>query len=715
MAFLILLAASGFLPGNGPSASLWRGALWTQIGFVGAARSPQPWQSCEPFLLFLFGIAWSYLLFAQDWHRPVLVRALRVFTAGMLALAGTALIAHFAHFKVPFWPAVLNSYSDFGWAPSRNQTSDALALTGIVAMALAYHDLREKRWIALIWIVGLAVIGTALVLAYSRAGIALFFFGSGFWALVGMRSSAARKYLAVLASGLVLLLAVFLIFGGETRDRLRATRLDPAQDFRLVLQREAVQLAAQTPWLGIGLGNFESVFRLTREPTFQQNRVVHPESDWAWLAVEMGFLAPLAMAGLVVWWGRGCYPFLGKSGPGVRFAAVIAGFAFLAHSFIDVSGHRLGTVVPALFLMGLGLHSQSRGVVRAWVAPVFRGVGLLLLSVGGCWILSARGYDLFPTSATLVRLRERASSAAEREDFAAVIGATTTAVGLAPLDWRFYAQRAVAELESNTTADAIRDFRIARFLQPHWTAACMFEADAWLAAGHPEYALEAWRDALDREPAGETKLFYQMLEATRSLPGLRGEVRSWARGRPSYEVCVLQSADAWEFKGEIDAVLFEDPDLQQFSENQRRDLFEIWAQRGNADELAELLRAHPSWQKYAWKFMASYAAARQDFRFAYEMVSRFSEPPKMPHVTSAGGAAASLERAFVIDPADLVTGLALYAAQVREGSSTGALRTLRTLRRNPASPRYLGVLEAQLYAAAQDWERAWTTWQEATR
>jgi hypothetical protein len=44
------------------------------------------------------------------------------------------------------------------------------------------------------------------------------------------------------------------------------------------------------------MGNFEALFRLFRKESRQQDYALHPDSDWLWLAVDLGWLAVAALA-----------------------------------------------------------------------------------------------------------------------------------------------------------------------------------------------------------------------------------------------------------------------------------------------------------------------------------------------------------------------------------------------------------------------------------
>ena len=72
-------------------------------------------------------------------------------------------------------------------------------------------------------------------------------------------------------------------------------------DFRWLIFQDAWPLIRSSPWVGLGLGNFESVFAIFRDASRGTTRSLHPESDWFWVWSEMGWLAiPLIILGALL-------------------------------------------------------------------------------------------------------------------------------------------------------------------------------------------------------------------------------------------------------------------------------------------------------------------------------------------------------------------------------------------------------------------------------
>ena len=710
--FLLALAASAWLPADWFAQPFWRSAMHGRFGVsLPPTRTPQPWLTAEAACFLIASMAWAYSLFARRWRRTDREQAIRIFSAGIIVLAGIALLAYFIGYKIPVWPRVVNLPADFGFFASRNQTANVLALSGILVMAVACEDLRRKRKRSVLWFTGLVIIGTGLVIDFSRAGIIMFFGGSGLWAVIALYYTRSKVSMAVTASVLILLFSAFLVFGGDTLKRVQAVIENPTQDFRIPIQSDALRLSMQAPWIGSGMGNFEALFRFARDKSLQQDYALHPDSDWLWLAVDLGWMGVATVFAAVLIWLRRCFPLSSREGTGLQIAATIYGAGFAAVGLVDVSGHRLGTLWAALFVMSMAIHSRHAGTIRPWVAPWSRIFGAVLMVIAGCWLSPAVGFDSFPNSDTLVRLQKETDKGFERADLTGILETASAAMRIAPLEWGAYAQRAAAEASLGKTEAAIRDFRVARLLQPYFIDSCEYEGNLWLDLGHTQYATEAWKEALRRAPDGGHFSFRQMLSASASAPDVRAQLKAWADENPEYQLALLESGSNVEFQAEIEKLILQDPELRMFSHEQRKSLFQTWRRKGGAGRLQQVLLANPQWREEEWSLIASHYADEKDFRQAYETISKFASRPALPKIESHGKRDA-LERDFLLHSDDPMAGLSLYGLQMSQGHVDEALKTLGMMKRAQSHPRYLPFMEAELHARRQDWESAWAAWVE---
>lgn len=713
---LVLLGTLTLFPVSALKLPAWRVALNAIPDLsLPATLSPQPWLTFEGLGLLAVGTFWGLLLFRMPWTRAGRQVALQIYGAGVIVLATASLLALFCKFKVPFWPEVGNSPINFGFFANRNQTSDVLALGGIVLSALASDAMRDNKRVGWFWLGGLVITCLALIAAYSRAGIIIFFAGVVLWALFSTRMSGSAQIASIVASGFLLLLAMLFLFGGETLERFQmkaGVELVQHGDFRTALYQDAWHLAAEAPWRGHGMGNFEPLFARARNASASPNRPIHPESDWLWLAVEMGWGAPLIFLALLALWARQCFPFDPGTLPRLRLAAAVGVIAFVLHGMVDVSGHRLGALWPALFLAGLARRPVEVPLegLEAWGGWRWRlpaGLaGAICCAFGVYWLASyARP---LPTSATHARLVHQIESAPWESDPGVSVAQATAALRIAPLDWNLYFQRGMARAMRRQTLGALEDLGVAEALEPNWTEFCYTAGLVWLGLSNEKLALESWREVLRRPGDDVVGRFRDMIGATHTHPAMREVLRGWAREKRSLLLVFLADSTPLEFDLESTEVLQHDPTLHAFTARQRYEFFSIWSERRPKD-FALAVQASPAWCNEAWLLLARCDAAKGEYRAAMKLVQRLGPTPAYPR-EAAEHSLADSQREFLLNPLDLLKGLAVYAAERHAGKLSDAIETLRHLEQGTRPPSYLWALEADTQSEREEWEAAWTAW-----
>ena len=715
IAALVLVALAAFLPARWFAIPEWRKTLTGEYRVeLPQTMSPQPWVSLHAACLLLAGAAFALYVVTHPWSPQLRRQAARWYTAGVACMAVVALAAVMLGWTVPFWPKVLNSLDNFGIFPNRNQTANLFALAGIMATALAFDGFEKGRRTALLWTGAVLVLGIAIVETYSRAGCLIFFVGIAAYGLLSFFLSTSAKGGALTIAGFALLLTGFFIFGGGTFQRFQRLATDAAPDYRVVIQKDAVHLASATPWLGQGLGNFAPVFAMSRTASADQNRAIHPESDWLWVAVEMGWPAMLMFAGACLLWLRQSLPLSLGSDRALRSAALVCGVMFMVHSFVDVSGHRPGTAWPAFFLAGLALHPKRSIVRHAWVAPVFRLLGLILAIIAGWWfasVFSERVGRSAPTMATAMRLEDRTFQQNAGSQHEAALVSANDALRIMPLNADLYFQRGIARLvEAFSVWGTTKDFAIARFLDPHWTALYFAQGKAWTDAGQPELAYEVWVEGLRHAGKKSPALYSEMLWWSGNRPTVHTMLARLSRNDPDYLLVFLRQAGREESGLLIAQLVQAEPDLKSFSAEQRRMLFSIWFRQGDHGSLFTSLRSNPDWQQEAWRWLALLYAEKKEFRSACELMRNALPPPPMPKV-AGNKPLADLERMLRARPDDIDIGLQLRSAQLAAGKKPEALATLRAMQALPNHPAYLAFIEAGQLEESGDWEDAWKAWQ----
>jgi O-antigen ligase len=714
---LFILALAAFLPAAWSSMPPWRRHLHDldtilQVPLPGT-RTPQPWLTAQACCQLFAGLVWAYYVLSQVWSSERRVQAAQLIVTVVAALAALATAAFCLGFHVPTWDQPENR----GWFPNRNHTADVLAVCGVINYALIYDRLRKGRATAYLWFVTLILIFAGLVVSYSRAGILMFFGGILLWHLWPTEREKRRrssvKWVTLSASLGFVMLALFFLFGGDTLARFEGPAAESMHDdtYRIAIQEDALRFSLQSPVFGVGLGNFEPLFASAREASANANRAIHPESDWLWAACELGWLAPVILVGGIVWWLRECLPFRARPGESLRRGFTMAGLLFLLHGFIDVAGHHFGSLWMGILVLSLA-RSDRIASPRSLALPViFRGLAVALLLIGGWWLGSTFGVPLPPTTATLDRLAALRDRAIAANRLPEVVELADEALRISPLDWHLYYQRGYAEtFQAGRLARAGADFLVARNLQSKWVKPCFDEGAAWLAADQPDLCLNAWQEALDRATPQETpELYRRMAELSAANDQVHAGLLALAAGKLDYQLIFLAYATPDEVKALIADILASHPDLQGLDAAQREKLFANWRTHGDRAGLVAQLKAHPAWQDAGWPFLAEWDADQQDFQDAWQLVARHVSPPQLP-APPPHAALDDLQRAFYEQDENLAAGIMLALAQRQAGQTDSALATLRTLEKLKNCPKYVFFLEAQLWAAKQQWELAWQAW-----
>jgi O-antigen ligase len=708
----LVLAATAFFPASWFRIPAWRMGLTNDLSVaLPLTLSVQPWLSLDCSVTLMAGLAWIYYVTTLEADLHDIRRAARVFAGGMIAFAALCILLYLLHRPLPFW----HNVRAFGPYPDRDQTGDLFGLATILVLGCLQDDFRRghKRWIG--WFLGVGVLVAALILDFSRAGILILILGVAAW----LAQLAFRRWsgagVAVAISVLLVLLTALLLFGGETiaRFHLRAGNDESVtSDFRCLIFRDAWTMIQASPWCGVGLGNFESVFALFRDVSRGVTRSLHPEGDWLWLWSEMGWPAVVVMLVGFALFVRRVFPLREGTNQRLRYAALVGVVLFALHGLFDVSAHRLGTFLAGTLLLGFSQLRPTATEPSRWPPIVFRLIGVVLLVIGTSWFFGWRRELLLPGYVGVENAKRAAAIDNRGHRYSEALAATHDGLRWAPLDWQLYFIRGVARIGAHQpAANALADFRRARFLEPTAYELPFEEGKVWLGS-HPTLALTAWREALRRRVTDPGGLYSQMFPLakeydTRVLAGLA----DFADDNPSLTIIYFENLPGGELPAALDRLLKRDPTLALFDATQKTRLFALWSRREQLDDLARAIAAHPQWIEFAWPGMARWRAAHGEFATAWQLVRRYATPPALPSARQ-DLALAQLQQNSYANPNDYAAGYALYHAQVAAGKTDDALATIRRFTAQPKTPAYFYYLQAETWAAKQNWERAWESWRE---
>lgn len=700
----VLFPLTAFLPASWFSTPAWRAIAMRDLLIpLPSTVTPQPWMTLESWLMLVLGTTWLLYVTSLLMKSESRWNMARLYVSGAAMLAALAIASSITNLPLPFWHAQQN----FGFFPNRNQMGDWLALAALLVPALMYEDWNHNWLLTGWWFIVLGILGTALVMDYSRAGVLILFAGAMLF-LVWV--SLVRRWTGRLIVGITLLVAMvtlFLIFGGKTLERLQQST-DPTgveqTSYRLNIHHDTLELKKATSWIGVGLGNFSSVFPFHRDSSRTESRVIHPESDWLWLAAEAGWVAVAIVGVGLLLLLMDAFPMERGTARTVRMAATLGVLAFAAHSLVDVSAHRLGSFIPAcLFVLLMG-HPRYLAPITPWIRSAVRVYGALVLAVGCYAVYATVSPHLLPGSAGVIRAKQQAGAALARGDRQAAVDVLDHALVWAPLDWELYYRRATARLYTSTD-QARMDFLRARTLEPNSSLLPKQEGELWLPI-HPIYTVSAWSEALRRDLHNPSELYFEMLSKGANVPVVREGLRSLAQDKPEFLIIFASSATPEEFHQMRLKTLARDPRLDRFTVAQKQQLFRVWSEKEGLQSVVDAVHQVPSWKTAASLYLAQNLAGRGEFQSAYFMLRSMVPTPRYPQIAS-NDSLETLQRRASQRPDDFATAYLLVRTHLLAADYAEALERTHAIVTHKSCPPYFFYLQAEAAVGLGQWREAW--------
>ena len=517
------LSLSGFLLGRDWSDTSWREIVEAAGAETGDRAIVQIGHAFESWILQAGTLMAMFWVSTQRSGTPV--RAAAGFAVG---IAGYALLS-----------ALLQPFeSHFGFLANRNHTATLLAMGWVVGLAGAVHGVQRRKWIWAVVFAGSAMLSAWAVVVWSisRAGLLLLVVGTIAW-YAGARPGRIDRHSAKFAVlAVVAILGALVVGQSAVKDRIAETsekvrRLvigeevatDPKSvvsiddlDFRLPTMRDTAGMIARQPWTGVGAGQFVYVFPQYRERTAyvaDEYRSLHPESDWLWLASEVGVPAAACFGMLSILALSAAVPVALKArSRSLRWGCLVAAVLVPLHGFFDIPGHVVPLALVSVVLYSLALPlmvqgggDQRRLRVQTWI---FRAAGLLLVGVAIRAAMDQGGYGQ-PLKVRSAEHAQRQALIKYGEDQlgsmsdGALEGRTEEALGRmeeaiddVPLDPDLRHAAGGFEVALGVEpGKAERQFAIERALLPKVAAVPLLQAAAWKESS-PQRAEELWREAM---------------------------------------------------------------------------------------------------------------------------------------------------------------------------------------------------------------------------
>ena len=706
---LALVPLAAYLPSAWLGQPDWRGTLNALPAIqTSPFTTPQPWFTFHVWLLWLAGVALAAWCAAGSWdhyHRDTLAR---MFTGGMVVVAGYSLFAHLTDNNPSWWV----STDDFGPFANRNQWGSLLGLCGVMALALIHQSVRhEHKRGVVFWSAALALFAWAVVLNGSRGGMVVLVAGGfAYWMFFGIARKEYR-YAAIAVSFLCLSFALFAFGGGALLERFVGLRQAVEEgtldsDMRVQFYRMSRNLIADSPWTGFGLGNFEYVFPfyLDFEPIFDR-RPVHPESSWLWLASEGGLLAVAVMVVAVVTLLILGYRARRSRATTIRSAGLACALVMVVHAFFEVSGNRVGTLFPAIFLAALALPPALREVHPASVRQMLRVIGVALLMTGLTWIATAFGRPWWPAAQGTLALQEKAGREHSDGNLDAAIDALQQAARLKPLSHEIHWPLAAYLLEDNRPDEAWNEFRAANSVLPYLSWMIDTEGYFWVPTS-PSRAVFAWVEALRRAPATRRAEMYAVyLRTSKQHPALERLLLQIYPDDPAFELARMRHAGAAGLN-RLPRLLAKTDNLAHAPDHLVEPIFRYMTERGQIQELETLAAQNQRLRRLGWRVLAQQAARDGNFQPALDLHFQFGPRPALPAPISRSDLR-SIERTAALAPMDIATAIAYYQALEAVRRRDDAFWQLRRIMEFPNAPAYIWYLAARTAHERGEYAEAW--------
>lgn len=683
----------------------WRVDAIESVGLeLPSSLSVQPWISFEAWLMAVAGFAWLYA--ALQWKVNLPGRRWLFFWLSILlsVIAGIVVCGNLVGARYPG----AEEAGVFSFFPSPHQTANFLLLGGIATFAYAMEGVRTRDPLPLVGVPASALCLGGLFLLGSPVVALLYFAGSGLWLLVSLRVRSWPKPfvvgipLAIIACSLVLVnsdRAIDLISSFATSD----SQINQGEHLKIF--QDTTELVLDAPLSGFGLGSFSVVFPQYREASTSHLPILHPQSDFLWLASEGGLLAVVFLIVFLIGYALRCRLMTDGGSGNYRLFALVAVITFLLHGLVDVSGHRPGTVYFAILFAALALPSRGRPKISLPIA-FWRIPGVTLIAFGLMW-LGAGAFN-FPwhSSVRVANYQEEIRSHVSVLDYAAARSAVNRWLALSPFDWRGYFQR--AELILSDTGDqeeTAADFTRARFVEPILGEVSYEEGVVWLPINSAR-AISAWRETFLREMGDMDSTFDRMLEQAVSLE-MREKMARLSEINPHFRARFLSSLKGETLISEISYELSKDPPLSGFDQGQRSEIVENWLKNGDLSSANAFLSEHGELLKNTWWLRSLSLQKQANLQEAIDLIRKNIGMPNLTQTQKNEAAFIRLLREHAAAPNDTEKGIAVIYNYVEQGDYGKALSIIDRMLEGHTSPLHLYYWRGECLYRLQEYAESW--------
>jgi O-antigen ligase len=678
--------------------------------------------SMESLTLLLAGWAWFTWVSTQPQGSQKRLWLFRTYGWFVAVVGIVALIA-----KIQGWALPFTTPKAYGIFPNPNHMSNWLAIAGILLAGTVYADIRRRQFLpAGFSFLAIAAVLTCLAANSSRGGLGIFFLGLIAWAIGQAVVGPDRRVGIFLLAGAALAATTLLYQGAKPLERMKPSTSPAAipthageeeeaeakipaatWDFRLRLQRDSIDLLTAHPLLGVGPGNFQSLFPRYRSRSAEVQSIAgHPESDWLWFASEYGLPSFFALLTAVVLLFRQAEPGRNKDGWITRSAGAAAVLAFLIHGLMDVPGHRPGTVWPVLAIAALVFTrkrlAEQAGPPPLWQNLFLRGTGLVLTLIGLLWTFGVLTRGSWPASVAAERAKAEVNQAWRADEVEIALAAAEKGVAAAPYDQllRYLYGKALLFF-NDAEAETRREFAIQLWLEPHLLVLPLDQATVWAELRPEDTAdlMHTYREAMKRsqfrlaDNRGPEHVVEHMLRMSPRVPDLAPQVLPFVEGRPALVSIYFSRLPREQFQPALTGLLAGNPDLQGWPRDSIAALLLAWARQGEPGSLLPALEKNPAWWEAGWPILAQLRAKEGKTREALELVQKYLPPPTLPDDPCPPNQA---ESRWYRSPRDYGAAYVLAETRRKKGDLVGARVVLEKITERPEAPAYFWWLRSRV-------------------
>lgn len=241
-----------------------------------------------------------------------------------------------------------------GFFPDPHMFSAYLGMAAPIAFGVFLTTTIKKRF----WFFLFLIILLADLLTFSRGGyVGLLFGGLLFFFSVGSTFSWGRKHVGWGLVGAVVLVLLFSLSPLGTRLSSSFSKGDGSNIERLRLWQEAGTHVEERPLLGVGLGNYPLLVKLTatyREPIYAHNLYLD-------IALELGLVGLALFLMLIGMAIRRAWRSWRQHHQHLALSVVVSLVVFLTHSFFETPIFSVHVLPVLLLLLAIGVSYEYRG------------------------------------------------------------------------------------------------------------------------------------------------------------------------------------------------------------------------------------------------------------------------------------------------------------------------------------------------------------------